>query len=108
MGISDVWYLDLFGMLWKTSWSWCSFKFCTLHNDGQVERYRVGKDEGTVSIDNATVDADIRIPCACCRLPISLFMHCMLCNCCINNHRLTHSGGDAQQHIYTFRLFYTL
>lgn len=46
MGFRDIRYLDLFGVLGKTSWPWCAFIVCTIRIDGQMERHRIRKNEG--------------------------------------------------------------
>ena len=46
MGIRDVWYLDMSGMLRQASWFRCTLIICPLCLYGQVEGCRTGKDEG--------------------------------------------------------------
>lgn len=51
MGVRNIRYLDLFGMLGKTSRPWCAFIVCSLGIDGQMERHRIGKNEGKCAME---------------------------------------------------------
>lgn len=45
MGIGNIWHMDLSGVFGQTPWFRCPPVVCQIHNHGQVERRRTGKDE---------------------------------------------------------------
>lgn len=46
MGVCNIRNMDLFGVLGKASWAWRTLIIRTFRVDGQVERHRIGEDEG--------------------------------------------------------------
>ena len=45
MGFRYLWYMDLFRMFWKAQRPWSSLILRQVHNNGQMERCRIGKNE---------------------------------------------------------------
>lgn len=46
MGFGNIWHLDLLRMLRKAPWPWRSLIVRAFRVHGQMERYRIGKNEG--------------------------------------------------------------
>ena len=46
VGVSDIWHLDLPGMLWQAQGPWGSPLVCALLHYGQMEGDRTGENEG--------------------------------------------------------------
>lgn len=45
MGIRNIWHMDLSRVFGQTPWFGCPPVIRQIHNHGQVERHRTGKDE---------------------------------------------------------------
>lgn len=50
MGVSDVWRVDMPRMLGQTSLLGRALEFCPFDDNGQVERPRIGENEGLISL----------------------------------------------------------